>query len=157
MAIKNVPWSTLLMVTGVGTLMSIVLKVGGVKLLSGMLASIMTPSTAVGIQGLSAGILSWFSSALGVVWPTMVPTVGEIAAQVGVKPDGLITIMCLTASFAGFSPASTGGSLILAANATDPEFTKEKENKLFLQLFLLSSLLLALTVIAAFAGVYSIL
>lgn len=156
-AIKNVPWSTLLMVTGIGMLMSIVSDVGGVELMSNGLASVMTPATAVGIQGLSAGILSWFSSAIGVVWPTMVPTVGSIAAQVGVKPDGLITIMCLTASFAGFSPASTGGSLILAANATDPEFTKEKENKLFIQLFGLSALLLGLTVLAGFLGVYNIL
>ena len=98
-----------------------------------------------------------FSSAIGVVWPTMVPTVGAIAEQVGVDPGSLITIMCLTASFAGFSPASTGGSLILAANATDPDFTKEKENKLFIQLFVLSALLLILTVLAGLLGLYSIL
>mgnify|MGYP002572327633 CR=1 FL=1 len=155
--IKNVPWSTLLMVCGVGTLMSVVSTVGGVELMSNALASIMTPNTAVAIQGLSAGILSWFSSAIGVVWPTMVPTVGAIAEQVGVDPSSLITIMCLTASFAGFSPASTGGSLILAANATDPDFTKEKENKLFIQLFVLSALLLILTVLAGLLGLYSIL
>lgn len=155
--IKGVPWSTLLMVTGIGMLMNIVSDVGGVDLMSNGLASIMTPKTAVAIQGLSAGILSWFSSAIGVVWPTMVPTVGSIAAQVGVKPDGLITIMCLTASFAGFSPASTGGSLIMAANATDPDFTKEKENKLFIQMFGLSGLLLFLTVLAGLLGVYNIL
>ena len=155
--IKGVPWSTLLMVTGIGMLMNIVSDVGGVELMSNGLASIMTPKTAVAIQGLSAGILSWFSSAIGVVWPTMVPTVGAIAEQVGVKPEGLITIMCLTASFAGFSPASTGGSLIMAANATDPEFTKEKENKLFIQMFGLSGLLLLLTVLAGLLGLYNIL
>ena len=120
-------------------------------------STIRSPRTAVAIQGLSAGILSWFSSAIGVVWPTMVPTVGAIAEQVGVNPESLITIMCLTASFAGFSPASTGGSLILAANATDPDFTKEKENKLFLQLFALSALLLVLTVLGGLLGLYSIL
>ena len=92
------------MVTGIGMLMNIVSDVGGVDLMSNGLASIMTPKTAVAIQGLSAGILSWFSSAIGVVWPTMVPTVGSIAAQVGVKPDGLITIMCLTASLSGSVP-----------------------------------------------------
>lgn len=155
--IKGVPWSTLMMVTGIGMLMNIVSDVGGVALMSNGLASIMTPKTAVAIQGLSAGILSWFSSAIGVVWPTMVPTVGAIAEQVGVKPEGLITIMCMTASFAGFSPASTGGSLIMAANATDPEFTKEKENKLFIQMFGLSALLLLLTVLAGLLGLYNIL
>ena len=55
------------------------------------------------------------------------------------------------------SPFSSGGSLILAANATDPDFTKEKENKLFIQLFVLSALLLILTVLAGLLGLYSIL
>lgn len=145
------------MVTGVGMLMEIVMNEGGVELMSNALASIMTPRTAVAIQGLSAGLLSWFSSAIGVVWPTMVPTVSSIANTVGVSPDSLITIMCLTASYAGFSPASTGGSLILAANATDPSFTKEKENKLFVKLFIMSVGMVLAVVIAALFGLYSIL
>ena len=154
---KTISWSTLLMVTGFGMLMETVINVGGVDLLSNTLASVMTPKTAVAIQGLTAGIMSWFSSAIGVVWPTLVPTVGDIAAKVGVSANGLISIMALTAAFAGLSPASTGGGLIMAANATDPEFTKEKENKLFLQLFGTSALTLALIVVAALVGLYSIL
>ena len=145
------------MVTGFGMLMEAVINVGGVALLSDSLASIMTPKTATAIQGLTAGIMSWFNSAIGVVWPTLVPTVGEIAAKVGVSPNGLISIMALTAAFAGLSPASTGGGLIMAANATDPEFTKEKENKVFVELFGVSALMLALIVIAALFGLYSIL
>ena len=154
---KTISWSTLLMVTGFGMLMEAVINVGGVELLSNALASIMTPRTAVAIQGLTAGLMSWFSSAIGVVWPTLVPTVGDIAAKVGVSANGLISIMALTAAFAGLSPASTGGGLIMAANATDPEFTKEKENKLFVQLFGISALMLAIIVVAALLGLYSIL
>ena len=154
---KTISWSTLIMVTGFGMLMEAVINVGGVALLSDSLASIMTPRTAVAIQGLTAGIMSWFSSAIGVVWPTLVPTVGDIATKVGVPASGLISIMALTAAFAGLSPASTGGGLIMAANATDPDFTKEKENKLFVQLFGVSALMLALIVIAALIGLYSIL
>ena len=154
---RAVSWSTLLMVTGFGMLMETVITVGGVDLLSESLASIMSPGTAVAIQGLTAGLMSWFSSAIGVVWPTLVPTVGDIASKVNVSPNGLISIMCLTAAFAGLSPASTGGGLIMAANATDPEFTKEKENKLFVQLFGVSALMLALIVLAALIGLYSIL
>ena len=154
---KAISWSTLLMVTGFGMLMEAVINVGGVTLLSNALASIMTPRTAVAIQGLTAGIMSWFSSAIGVVWPTLVPTVGDIATKVGVSPNGLISIMALTVAFAGLSPASTGGGLIMAANATDPEFTKEKENKLFVQLFGISALMLGIIVVAALIGLYSIL
>lgn len=154
---QTVSWSTLMMVTGVGMLMEIVIKVGGVSLLSESLASVMSPRTAVAIQGLTGGIMSWFSSAIGVVWPTLVPTVGDIAAKVGVPANSLISIMCLTASFAGLSPASTGGGLIMAAMATDPAFDKEQENKLFVKLFGISGLMLALIVVAALLGLYSIL
>ena len=154
---KAISWSTLLMITGFGMLMDIVILVGGVSLLSDSLAKIMTPHTAVAIQGLTGGIMSLFSSAIGVVWPTLVPTVGSIANSVGVPADSLISILCLTASFAGLSPASTGGGLIMAANATDPDFTKEKENKLFIKLFAISVLMVILIVIAALFGLYSIL
>lgn len=154
---KTISWSTLLMVTGFGMLMEAVIAVGGVTLLSDSLASIMTPRTAIAIQGLTAGLMSWFSSAIGVVWPTLVPTVGDIAMKVGVSANGLISIMALTAAFAGLSPASTGGGLIMAANATDPEFTKEKENKLFVKLFGISALMLGIIVVAALLGLYSIL
>ena len=53
------------------------------------------------------------------------------------------------------SPSGVG--LIMAANATDPEFTKEKENKLFVQLFGVSALMLGLIVLAALFGLYGIL
>ena len=46
-AIKRIPWGTLLLITGVGVLMHIIIKLGGIKLLSEALASIMTPATAV--------------------------------------------------------------------------------------------------------------
>lgn len=154
---RSVSWSTLIMITGVGMLMEVVIRVGGVELLAGSLAKIMTPRTAIAIQGITGGVMSWFSSAIGVVWPTLVPTVGDIAAQVGVSAKGLISIMCLTASFAGLSPASTGGGLIMAVNATNPEFTKEQENKLFIELFGFSALTLVIISVAALLGVYGIL
>ena len=77
--LKGISWSTLLLVTGMGMLMEIVMEAGGVELLSSGLANVMNSHTAIAIQGLTAGIMSWFSSAIGVVWPTLIPTVNEIA------------------------------------------------------------------------------
>ena len=155
--LKGISWSTLLLVTGMGMLMEIVMEAEGVELLSSGLANVMNSHTAIAIQGLTAGIMSWFSSAIGVVWPTLIPTVSDIAQTVGVSSEGLITIMCLTASFAGLSPASTAGGLILAAKSTEPDFTKDEENKLFVQLFVLSVLMVLLIVLAGLLGLYSIL
>ena len=47
--------------------------------------------------------------------------------------------------------------IIMAAKATDPTFDKEQENKLFIQLFTVSGLMLALIILAALIGLYNIL
>lgn len=155
--ITTVSWSTLLMITGVGMLMTIVIDNGGIDMLAKGLSTVMTKGTAVAIQGLTGAVMSWFSSAIGVVWPTLMPTVGKIAQDVGVPPQSLISILCLTAAFAGLSPASTGGGLIMAAYSTDPNFTKEQGNKLFIQLFAFSAVTIAIITVAALLGLYSIL
>ena len=45
--------------------MSIVIKTGGIKLLTLALSSLMTPFTGSAIMGATAGIMSLFSSGLG--------------------------------------------------------------------------------------------
>lgn len=77
----------------------------------------MSPVTAPGVMGLTAGIMSWFSSTSGVVMPTLIPTVTDVAAQVGggVSTLALLSAITNTASAAGMSPISTGGSMGLAA------------------------------------------
>lgn len=157
-AISRVPWGTLIMITGVGVLMKLVISAGGIQLLSTLLSSIMTPQTAAAITGASAGIMSWFSSATGVVYPTMIPTVGSIAGYMNgtVDPNVLITMISICAAYAGLSPASTGGGLILAASATDPDFSEKDEAKLFAKLFILSAIALLIIVVMALLGVFNL-
>lgn len=158
--IKAVPWNTVMLVLGVGVLMNLVKEMGGIDLLSNLLASIMTPRTAAPIMGVSAGLLSWVSSALGVVYPTLVPTVGGIVAKLGggTSAAALIAAIGAGGSCAGISPASTGGALILAALASNKkDFTKEEENKTFVNLFLWAVFALGLIAFMAFIGTFSIL
>lgn len=72
-AIKALPWGTIVMVLAVGALLDIVNAMGGIDLMSQGMSAIMTKSTATPIMGISAGLLSLVSSALGVVYPTMMP------------------------------------------------------------------------------------
>ena len=61
---------------------------------------------------------TWFSSANGVVLPTLIPTVLDIVANVGGNVtivEMIIAIVGGGATVAGISPLSTGGSLILAS------------------------------------------
>lgn len=143
-AIKALPWSTIVMVLAVGALLDIVNDMGGIDLLSAGMSSIMTKGTATPIMGISAGLLSLVSSALGVVYPTMMPMCAGIAEQVGgVNPVALMAAVGAGGSLAGISPLSTGGALAVAALGTAiPNLTKEEENKRFVQLFIMAGIAL---------------
>ena len=152
---KSMPWGTIIMVLGVGILMNLVIEVGGIELLSKYLASVMTPRTASALSGLTAGVMSWFSSTLGVVIPTLVPTVSHIVESIG----GGVTALEITAaivfasSTAGLSPASTAGSLILSGVIADPDYKNTfKEEKLFVQLFLWAAVGIVIIALFALAG-----
>lgn len=150
--LKKLPWSTICMILGVGALLDIVSEVGGIDILSNAMSSIMTSGTATPIMAVSAALLSLVSSALGVVYPTMMPMCGDIAAQIsGVDALALMAAVGGGGSLAGLSPLSTGGALILAALGTNlPNFTKEDENKSFVQLFMYAGIsLVILAVVSA--------
>lgn len=77
--IKDIPWGTIIMVLGVGAFLGVVDNVGGIKLMSSCISSLMNESTATPLMGISAGLLSLVSSALAVVYPTMMPMCADIA------------------------------------------------------------------------------
>lgn len=161
-ALKALPWSTIIMVVAVGALLSVVNKVGGIKLMSTAISSIMTSSTAVPLMGISAGLLSLVSSALAVVYPTMMPMCADIAAQVGgVSPVALMAAVGSGGSVAGISPMSTGGALILAALGTNLDnFTSTQQAKVFVKLLVFSGgslVLLAIISGLAFGPIVDIL
>ena len=150
--LKSLPWGTIVMVLSVGALMNIVDAAGGIDLLSNTLSSIMTPFTATPFMGISAGLLSMVSSALGVVYPTMMPMSVDIAAEVGgnVNPVALMAAVGAGGSLSGVSPLSTGGALILAALGTaKKDFTGPEERKTFLQLFVMAGVGLLVIVVVS--------
>ena len=151
--IKAMPWNTILMVLFVGALLRVVDKMGGISLMRDALASIMSPSTAASLTGFSAGLLGLVSSALSVVYPTMMPICVDLANQIGgTHPVALMSAVAEGGALAGTSPMSTGGALILAALGGElkKEFTKEYQNKVFAQLLLVSGINLVVLLICAF-------
>lgn len=149
--IKAIPWSTIVMVLGVGAMMTIVDAAGGIDLMSNALSSLMNSKTATPIMSISAGLMSMVSSALAVVYPTMMPMCVDIAKTVGgVDPIALIAAVGVGGSLAGVSPLSTGGALILAAmGSSKKDFNKEEQNKVFVQLFIMSAVgLLVISVVS---------
>ncbi len=139
------------MVLGMGALLGVVNTMGGIDLMGNTLSSIMSASTAAPIMGISAGLLSMVSSALGVVYPTMMPMCAGIANQLGnVHPAALMAAVGAGGSLSGITPLSTGGALALAALGSNlKEFDKNKENKAFVQLFIMAAVGLLITAVVS--------
>lgn len=154
--IKNIPWGTLLMITGVGVLVNVMDTLGGISLISDFLMSVMTKTTAVPIMAATSGILSWVSSTTGVVMPTLYPVAAEIASNIGANYVELISAITATSFAAAISPLSTGGAIILSSYSAAKELEIEEQNRLFKTLFLLSVANVAINVVLAALGVFSL-
>lgn len=134
-ALKRIPWGTLLLICGVGVLMNVIIVLGGIHLLSVSLASIMNAATATAILGVTAGVMSWFSSTSGVVMPTLIPTVPHIIHQmsISVNPVEWVTAISMVSNTAGISPLSTGGALALAAYSSEAGAAAGEMDRLFVK------------------------
>ena len=156
-AIKAIPWNTLLMITGVGILISLVTDLGGIDLLSDGLRLLMGEKTAAAIITVLAGVMSWVSSASGVVMPTLIPTVPVLAADLsGVSSVALVTGICIGANAAAFSPLSSCGGLMLAAYSGSKVATTEGRNKMFARLFFFSSACIGVSALFALFGLFNL-
>lgn len=154
-ALKKVPWSTLVMITGVGILISLVTELGGIDLLSATLSKLSTTKTVAMIMSLLSGVMSWVSSASGVVMPTLIPTVPDLVQSVPqANAVELVNSISIGANMAAISPLSSCGALMLAAYTSSTSVSLKDRNKMFLQLFALSAGGVALAGICALAGMY---
>ena len=157
-SIKSIPWNIILLVLGVGVLMNIITISGGITLLSNGLQSVMGPKTASAIMTSVAGIMSFFSSGLGVVFPTLIPTATTIAGNLGgASAVELVASVVVGGTIAGYSPISTGGSLIMAAVSQEEEYKElYPENKIFIQLFAVAIAGVLISTIIALIGGYKL-
>jgi di/tricarboxylate transporter len=124
-AIQAMPWSVILMVTGVTVLVSLLEKTKGMDLFTSGLASIAGPWTLVPIVAFGTGVISVYSSTSGVVLPAFLPTVPGLVASVGgLQPLPIAWSMNIGASLVDLSSLSTVGALFLAAApaGTDTRF-----------------------------------
>ncbi len=156
-AIAGIPWNVILMVMGVGILMNIVSISGGIDIMVAGLEKIMGQHTATMIMAIASGFMSFFSSGLGVVFPTLIPTASGLGTALGVNAVQLVTVIVIGGTVSGFTPISTTGALIMAGVAQQ-ENAEERfpQNKLFVELFAVSFIALAVLAIFAVLGVYGL-
>lgn len=156
-AIGSIPWGVILMIVGVGILMNIMSVSGGVDLMVAAMEKIMTRRTAVTIIGVLAGFMSFFSSGLGVVFPTLIPTAGSLAAGVGANAVELCASIIIGGTIAGFTPLSVTGALIMAGVSQQPGAQERfPQNRMFVELFAVSIIGLLVQALLSIVGLYGL-
>ena len=155
-AIKGIPWGTLVFICGVGALVNVINKLGGIKLVSDYLSTLMTADSAVAIMSATSGILSWVSSTTGVVMPALLPIADNVAHTFGVSYVELMSAIIATSFAAAISPLSTGGAIIMSSYSASKETTTEEMNNMFKTLFLLSVANVAINVLMSWLGVFNL-
>jgi di/tricarboxylate transporter len=116
-AIAAVPWGTILMICGVSTLVSVLAETGGIDVIVDALVAISTPTSVTGMVALVAGLISAYSSTVGVVLPTFLPTVPGLAERLGADALAIASSINVGGHLVDVSPLSTIGALCVAAAA----------------------------------------
>jgi di/tricarboxylate transporter len=114
-AIKAMPWSVILMVTGVTVLIDMMQKTQGLALITGAIATVSTASTIAPIVAFGTGLVSVYSSTSGVVLPAFLPMAPDLAMRLGhTTPLDIAWSINVSASLVDLSSLSTVGALYIA-------------------------------------------
>lgn len=129
-AIQRMPWSVILMVTGVSVLIVLMQETQGMALITDFIANVSGPSTVAAVVGFGTGIVSVYSSTSGVVLPAFLPMVPDLAAKLGdIPPLPIAWAMNVGSSLVDLSSLSTVGALYIAGAAPGTD-TKKLFNQL---------------------------
>lgn len=113
-AIRRMPWSPILMLSGVSVLVALIEKTGGLDLFTDLLARMATPESLTGVIAFVTGVISVYSSTSAVVLPAFLPTVPGLIARLGGDAFGVASSMNVGAHLVDMSPLSTTGAMCLA-------------------------------------------
>jgi Na+/H+ antiporter NhaD/arsenite permease-like protein len=115
-AIRQMPWSVIMLVSGVTVLIALLERFQGIDLFTAMLAQISNKDTVTGVVGFVTAFISVYSSTSGVVLPAFIPTIpGLIERLGGGDPMAIASSMNVSSHLVDVSPVSTIGALCLAA------------------------------------------
>lgn len=118
-ALKQVDWSTILLISGIVIYVSLLDRIGTLDAISAMIGRVGSPMLAVLLLCYLAGVVSAFASStalLGVIVPLGLPILA--AGQLPVMP--VVAAICIANTIVDTSPFSTNGALIVG-NAPEDE------------------------------------
>ena len=140
-AIDGMPWSAILLVTGIVTYVGVLDAIGAIDDLEQAISGLGSGSIAALVTSYVVGLVSAFASTtgtLGAITPIVVP----LAADPTLTAVGVVTAIGIASSVVDSSPLSTTGALLMA----NAEGTEEKT-------FFRALLLWAILMIAVVPGI----
>ena len=118
-ALKEIDWSTVLLVGGIITYVGVLQEVGAVDLLGDLAASLTVPLLAALVICAVCGLVSAFASTTGIL-AALVPLAIPLIQQGGLAGWALICALGVCSSIVDVSPFSTVGAT-LVATTVDPD------------------------------------
>lgn len=140
--LQKIPWSTLVLISGMGLLVGVGEKSGIIQELAELVGSNVTPEFLPAIMAGCSGLMSYVSDGPGVVYPTLYPLVSGIANVTGVDPGLLFSAVSIGDSTTVISPFSTGGAMFLSFIADE-----KQRGKTFMQFLIIPFVLLAILIV----------
>lgn len=146
-AFQSVPWNTIIMVCGMGMLVATASEAGVITWLASQVGgTVGTGALPFVILGIAA-VMSLFSSTTGVVVPVLFPVVSGLSGITGVSVSVLFTVVVAGAVYAGCSPLSLFGGLIMAT------VEEHEKNRMFASLIMLAAVCVMLVMALTVCGV----
>jgi Na+/H+ antiporter NhaD/arsenite permease-like protein len=128
---KAMPWSAIMMVTGVTVLINLMSKIGGMALFANIMAKQSTAYTVTLVAGFWAGLISAYASTIGVILPAFVPMAPDLLHKVGgTDLLALISSIVLCGHVTDVSPLSTLGAIFIASATENQDKKKLFRNML---------------------------
>lgn len=150
--LAKLPMNTIIMISGICFLMTIATDANLVEVIANWFESNNIASWLIfPILVILSGVLSFFSSATGVVCPLLFPLVPALSAATGLNAVGLYAAIMSGADTTSLSPFSTAGSQLVALA---PE---EQQEAMIPRQFVTTWLALAAVTILAAVGYFGLL
>jgi di/tricarboxylate transporter len=115
-AIKEIPWSPILLVSGITILIVLIAKTGGLILATDFIADKTSANYINTVLAALAGLVSLYSSSSGVVMPTFINLVPGLLEKFGAaSAKEMIVAINVGSHMVDLSPFSTLGALCIAS------------------------------------------
>ncbi|MCP2331009.1 SLC13 family permease [Actinoalloteichus caeruleus] len=115
-AVNEITWSTVLLICGVLTYVSVLETMGTIDYAGEAVGNIGVPLLAALLFCYIGGVVSAFASSVGIMG-ALIPLAVPFLLTGAVGPVGMVTALAVSATVVDVSPFSTNGALVLANSA----------------------------------------